>query len=135
MDPVVHFEMPAEDTARMSEFYVNIFGWKTMQLGPDMGNYVLVQTDETDEKGMLKETNRINGGFARKTDDNQHTVLVIAVDNIQESMKKVTDAGGKIVYGQTPGEPDLIPGVGLYIQFLDTEGNRVGMLQPTEGMM
>jgi predicted enzyme related to lactoylglutathione lyase len=29
-----------------------------------------------------------------------------------------------------PGEPDDIPGVGLYCSILDSEGNRVGMLEP-----
>jgi predicted enzyme related to lactoylglutathione lyase len=24
-----------------------------------------------------------------------------------------------------------IPGIGLYVSFFDTEGNRVGMIQPT----
>jgi len=28
------------------------------------------------------------------------------------------------------GEPMEIPGVGLYLSFRDTEGNRVAMLQP-----
>jgi 3-hydroxyisobutyrate dehydrogenase-like beta-hydroxyacid dehydrogenase len=32
--------------------------------------------------------------------------------------------------GMKPGEPDDIPGVGLYIAFTDTEGNRVSILQP-----
>jgi predicted enzyme related to lactoylglutathione lyase len=38
---------------------------------------------------------------------------------------KVTDAGGRVL-----GEPIEIPGVGQYVSFLDTEGNRVSMLQP-----
>ena len=42
MNPVVHFEMPAEDRHRMRQFYETTFGWKTEQLGPDMGDYVLV---------------------------------------------------------------------------------------------
>jgi len=29
MDPVVHFEMPAEDRKRMSGFYTKAFGWQT----------------------------------------------------------------------------------------------------------
>ena len=29
-----------------------------------------------------------------------------------------------------PGEPMDIPGIGLYVSFFDTEGNRVGMIQP-----
>jgi uncharacterized protein len=54
---------------------------------------------------------------------------VIAVDNIREAMKKVTEAGGKVL-----GEPDKIPGIGDYVSFLDTEGNRVAMLQPSAEM-
>jgi len=137
MNPVVHFEMPGEDTDRMSEFYKRVFGWKTEQMGPDMGNYVVVQTDETDEKGMLKKTNRINGGFYKKTDNpiSQYPSVVIAVEDIREAMEKVTEAGGKVLGGQSKsGEPDDIPGIGLYVSFLDTEGNRVGMLQPINQM-
>lgn len=32
--------------------------------------------------------------------------------------------------GKVLGEPAEIPGVGLYILFFDTEGNRVSLLQP-----
>ena len=130
MNPVVHFEIPAEDAGRMSEFYSRVFGWKTQQLGPEMGNYVLVQTTETGENGFPKEPGRINGGFAQKSKDNESTSVVIAVENIQDAMKKVKAAGGTVLGGQKPGEPDDIPGVGLYVSFVDTEGNRVGMLQP-----
>jgi predicted enzyme related to lactoylglutathione lyase len=35
MDPVVHFEMPAEDRKRMADFYTKAFGWQTQMLGPD----------------------------------------------------------------------------------------------------
>ena len=28
------------------------------------------------------------------------------------------------------GEPMLIPGVGQFVPFIDTEGNRAGMFQP-----
>ena len=33
MNPVVHFEMPAEDSKRMSEFYTKTFGWKANDMG------------------------------------------------------------------------------------------------------
>ena len=50
-------------------------------------------------------------------------------------MKKVEEVGGKILGGAwKQGEPDDIPGVGLYISFIDTEGNRVSMIQPTGPM-
>ncbi len=130
MNPVVHFEMPAKDRARMAKFYSGVFGWQTKQLGPEMGSYVTVQTTETGENGFPKEPGRINGGFFERTKDNQSPSVVIAVDSIRDAMKKVAAAGGKVLGGQKPGEPDDIPGVGLYASFVDTEGNRVGMLQP-----
>jgi uncharacterized protein len=54
MNPVVHFEMPAEDRKRMADFYTKVFGWKTQQLGEDMGNYVLAIMTDSDEKGPQK---------------------------------------------------------------------------------
>jgi predicted enzyme related to lactoylglutathione lyase len=32
MDLVVHFEMPAGDSKRMSEFYTKAFGWEMKRL-------------------------------------------------------------------------------------------------------
>jgi predicted enzyme related to lactoylglutathione lyase len=126
MNPVVHFEMPAEDRKRMSEFYSKAFGWQTQQLGPEMGNYVLVMTTESDNNGP-KKPGAINGGFYTKTDDMpaQYPSVVIAVDDIDQAMKKVSQSGGRVL-----GEPMDIPGVGKYVSFFDTEGNRVSMLQP-----
>ena len=126
MNPVVHFEMPAEDKERMSGFYTKAFGWQTKQLGPEMGEYVLVTTTEVDDKMMPKKPGEINVGFFQKTDDKpaQYPSVVIQVDDIKESMKKVERAGGKVL-----GEPMEIPDVGWYVSFFDTEGNRVSMMQ------
>jgi predicted enzyme related to lactoylglutathione lyase len=38
MNPVVHFEMPYDNRARMAKFYKLVFGWTTQMLGEDMGN-------------------------------------------------------------------------------------------------
>ena len=128
MNPVVHFEMPAEDRKRIADFYTKVFGWKTQQLGEDMGNYVLATTTDSDENGRPKKPGAINGGFFQKTDDKpaQYPSVVIAVEDIKEHMMNVKKSGGKVL-----GEPMNIPGVGLYVSFFDTEGNRVGMIQPT----
>jgi predicted enzyme related to lactoylglutathione lyase len=93
-----------------------------------MGEYVVATTTESDEYGRPKTPGAINGGFFQKTNDNgssQHPSVVIAVEDVKNHMKKIEGAGGKIL-----GEPMEIPGIGLYVSFLDTEGNRVGMLQP-----
>lgn len=127
MNPVVHFELPAEDRRRMADFYTSAFGWKTEMMGEEMGNYVLATTTELDEKKMPKRPGAINGGFYLKTKEMpaQFPSVVIAVDDINEHMKTVEKAGGKVL-----GKPMDIPGVGAYVSFFDTEGNRLSMLQP-----
>jgi predicted enzyme related to lactoylglutathione lyase len=126
MDPVVHFQMPYDDAARASRFYQSAFGWQMKPLGEQMGNYVTADTTESDRTGPLK-AGAINGGlFQRKPDwPAQYPSVVIAVDDITAGMKKVTSAGGAVL-----GEPMEIPGVGQYVSFTDTEGNRVSLLQP-----
>ena len=132
-NPVVHFEMGYEDRERMKKFYADTFGWGMQQMGKEMGEYVVVHTSETDEKGMIKEPGRINGGFYAKTasPDSHAPSVVIAVDDIHQAMKDVVAGGGKIKGSKNkPGEPDEIPGIGLWISIEDTEGNRVSLLQP-----
>lgn len=126
MNPVVHFEMPYDDQARMATFYEQAFGWRTEALGKEAGSYVIATTTETDE-GRPKTPGAINGGFFPKKADwpAQHPSVVIAVDDINASMEQVRRAGGSVL-----GEPMEIPGVGSYVSFIDTEGNRVSMLQP-----
>ena len=138
MSPVVHFEMGYRDKDRMVKFYETAFGWKTNAMGEDMGNYVIAQTGPTDEATrMPQEPGFINGGFYPKTDSpSSHAPsVVISVDDIKQAVEEVKKAGGKILGGMTPEgnrtmEPTMIPGVGLWISFEDTEGNRVSILQP-----
>ena len=127
MDPVVHFEMPFDDRQRMADFYANAFGWQTQMFGPEMGNYVTAATTESDATGRPKMPGAINGGFYEKSAGSpaQYPSLVIGVADIKASMKKVAAAGGKVL-----GEPMEIPGIGQYVSFIDTEGNRVSLLQP-----
>jgi uncharacterized protein len=129
MNPVVHFEMPAEDRKRMVKFYSTVFGWQAQQLGPEMGEYVVVTTAESNETGRPKMGGAINGGFYQKTEDplSNHPSVVIAVDDINNAIKKIKNAGGKVL-----NEPMEIPGVGSFSSFIDTEGNRLSILQPLQ---
>jgi len=126
MNPVVHFEMPSENQQRVADFYTKVFGWQTHMMGEEMGNYVLAMTAQSDENGRPKEPGSINGGFFPKDAGvPAQPSVVIAVEDIKQHMKKVEDAGGKV-----HGEPMEIPKVGLFVSFADSEGNKVGMLQP-----
>jgi predicted enzyme related to lactoylglutathione lyase len=140
-NPVVHFEMGYNDKERAKKFYADVFGWTMQQMGPEMGNYVVAQTTETDEKGMNKTPGTINGGLYQKTEDptSQAPSVVISVDDIYASVKAVEAAGGKIMgskgaNGEQVMEPQEIPGVGLWVSIMDPEGNRVSMLQAKSEM-
>ncbi|MEO7128515.1 MAG: VOC family protein [Rhodoferax sp.] len=126
MDPVVHFELPCDDRNRIARFFERAFGWKMQMLGPEMGNYVVVTTAEKDAKPGAP-AGAIGGGFYARTPEMpaQFPGIVIAVDDVRAAMKRVTEAGGTVL-----GEPMDIPGVGAYVAFMDTEGNRSSMLQP-----
>jgi predicted enzyme related to lactoylglutathione lyase len=137
-NPVVHFEMGYKDKQRMCSFYENAFGWQTHGLGPEMGNYVVATTTEIDTKtSRPKESGAINGGFYQKTDNplSHAPSVVVATDDIHATMKAIEAAGGTILgsmdqSGNHTNEPQDIPGVGLWISVMDTEGNRLSVLQP-----
>ena len=116
MDPVVHFEIPYDDRDRIIKFYKAAFGWKLQKLGPEMGNYVLATTAAADVKEGAP-AGAIGGGFYPRKEDwpAQHPSIVIGVKSITASMRKVAKGGGKVL-----GEPMTIPGIGLYVSFMDT---------------
>jgi predicted enzyme related to lactoylglutathione lyase len=125
MDPVIHFELPADDSERCRNFYEQAFGWQTTPLGPDAGDFVQAFTTETDEATRLpKKRGAINGGFYERTAPNQTTQVTILVDDIHEATRRIEQAGGKIL-----SEPFELPGVGLFATFTDSEGNVVQINQ------
>ncbi|HVZ12712.1 MAG TPA: VOC family protein [Patescibacteria group bacterium] len=129
-NPVIHFEMPYKDAKRASDFYNNAFGWGMMKMGDDMGGYIVAQTADTDENRMVKTPGTINGGLydeSRVENPEDRTVhVIISVENINKAMEDVKAAGGTV-----KGEPMEVPGIGKYVTILDTEGNAVGILQPS----
>lgn len=127
--PVVHFEMPAKDNARAAKFYTEAFGWQMHQTGPEMGNYLLAGTTETDDNQMVKTPGNINGGFFQYKDEKGFNSphIIIQVENIDEAIEAVKKAGG-----ETTGTKMDIPGVGIFVSLTDPEGNCVGMIQPPQ---
>lgn len=124
-NPVVHFEMPYKNATRVSKFYRSAFGWDMNDAGPDMGHYIVAVTAETDKNNMNKAPGTINGGFYEKSKSaNPYPSFVISVPDVSKAMAKVKKVGGKII-----GKPQEIPGIGMWVVFTDTEGNKVSLLQ------
>ena len=97
MNPVVHFEMPYDDAARMARFYESAFGWKTQALGAEMGHYVLATTSAEPRRAGPSEPGAINGGLFLRPKEAPHPALYVSVDSIDAALSKVGAAGGKVV--------------------------------------
>src|SRR5258706_3669933 len=119
MSPVIHFEMPADDRARMAKFYTEVFGWHTQMMGPDMGDYVVVATTESDDDGP-KKPGAINGGFYSQKPDwaGPYPSVANAGGDIDQSMKAGGDSRGKVLR-----EPMGIPRDGQDAQLFGTQSN------------
>ncbi len=122
-DPVVHFELPAENIDRARAFYNKSFGWKVNAI-PGMG-YTIFHTTATDARGMVGTPGNINGGMMERQAFIQHPVITISVADMDKALKAVQKNGGKVVRGKEP-----VPGVGFTAYFMDPEGNTMGLVQP-----
>lgn len=127
MNPVVHFELPYKDAKRISAFYNNVFAWQLHDLGEESGNYILATTAINDVKPGFP-AGSINGGLYPIKPDwpMQYPSIVIGIENIDFAISQIIEFGGQVL-----GEPILIPNFGLYVSFIDSEGNRNSIIQPT----
>ena len=121
MRKVVHFEIPADDVERAKQFYGTVFGWQ-MQDMPEM-DYTVVQTTDVDEQSQMPTApGAINGGMLRRSPETPSPVLTIDVDSVEDALKQVESAGGRVLRARTE-----IPGMGAFAYFKDPEGNTLGL--------
>jgi hypothetical protein len=123
MNGIVHFEIPVDDLERARKFY-SIFGWDMQDWPmPDGSNYIGVRTTPVDEKTRLPlEPGAINGGIMKRTDKVKMPVLAVNVTSVDEYVKKIVDAGGKVVMPKI----DMM-GMGFYAYLSDPDGNVIGL--------
>lgn len=124
MNPVVHFEIVANDVTRAQKFYQDLFGWNIQKVPMPGMDYYMITTTESDAQGMSKTAGAINGGLMPKDPSASSPVLVIRVPNIDQHVEAVKKAGGEIVMPKVE-----IPNMGWYVRFKDTESNVIGLWQ------
>lgn len=122
MDPIVHFELPADDVERARAFYSKTFGWKPNSI-PGMG-YTLWHTTTTDANGMVQTPGTINGGMLTRQEPVSRLVVTVMVKDLETALKAAQANGGKVVRGKQE-----VKGVGWAAYIDDTEGNRIGLIQ------
>jgi uncharacterized protein len=122
---VIHFEIQADDIQRAKSFYENVFNWEIKQ-------WMKAEESGMDYWGLVTGpdgTPGINGGLYQRPPENRLATFdcTVQVDDIDKAIEDVKKNGGII-----RGEKMEIPAVGWFVGGTDTEGNRFGIMQPTE---
>jgi predicted enzyme related to lactoylglutathione lyase len=112
---LVHFELPAGDTARAVEFWSGLFGW---EFGDPMeAQYWMTRTGESQ-----------GGAIFTPQDGSRGLLAYFDTDDIDATLDKVRSSGG------TADEKQPIPNVGWFAHCTDTEGNRFGLFESDESV-
>jgi uncharacterized protein len=113
---LVHFELPADDTERAKQFYVDLFGWQFREwTGPV-------------EYHMLEEGVEPGGAIYPSQAGEKGAIIYFDTEDIDASVNRVNELGG------SSEEKQPIPGVGWYARCEDTEGNPFSIFQPDESV-
>lgn len=120
---LARFSIQADDVQRARKFYQDAFGWSFEPWGPP--NFYLIETGQTPipPVGGLLEARHEKVPGARTTGFE----CTIGVENIDEAMRKIEAAGGKLVMAKFQ-----IPTVGSGAYYQDTEGNTFCVMQYEE---
>jgi predicted enzyme related to lactoylglutathione lyase len=103
------FEIAAREGHRSQKFYESVFKWKI--------------TDDGTVMSISEEDAGLNGHIFNWThEEPTYLTLYIKVDNIPDYLEKVSQLGGKVIVPETP-----IPDFGTFAQFLDLDGNVIGI--------
>lgn len=110
------FEIPADDLERAVWFYESVLqqSLRRESMGPAQ-MAVFPYQDPGIGGCVVKSHNMVpaTGG----------SVIYLHTDKLDETLQRVTRAGGKIVLDKTA----LPEGMGAYAHIVDSEGNRVGL--------
>ena len=131
MSRIVHFEIHANKPERAANFYKDVFGWEIKEWVlpgiqmKDENRYWIVATGPDNEMGINGGLMFRQGPAPTKGQPVNAFVCTVGVANLDDSVNKVTKAGGKIVLSRMP-----VMSIGWLAYCNDTEGNMFGMLQP-----
>lgn len=109
---IVHVEFAVKDAEKVKKFYGELFGW-TFQDIPEM-NYAMFETPSGPGGGIGPLQPGQGAGI-------MNYMLVTSID---EQMKKIEEAGGKILMPKQE-----VPGFGFVASFEDPAGTKMGLYQ------
>jgi uncharacterized protein len=109
---IAHIEIPVTDLDRSKDFYNQLFNWEFKQFG---NGYLLFNNRKGITAGLRQSDNIAKG---------EKTIFHVNVNSIDETLKKVSEIGGKIEREKT-----TIPVMGWYALLNDPDGNTIGLFQ------
>ncbi len=114
--PIVHWELMGPDGNALTDFYHDMFGWKTEGV-PGFDAYNMV--DAEDAGGI--------GGAVGQGSEQMpaYQTMYIQVESIDEHLEKISAAGGSTFMPRT-----VVPGTVVFALFNDPAGNLVGLVEP-----
>ena len=114
---VTHFEIYAEEPAKLADFYRNLFGWK-LDKAPGI-DYWRIQTEGS-------RTNGFNGGLTyRPLPGPRSWVHYVNVGSLDAAVADVQRLGGAVLRSKT-----AVPKIAWYAVVADPEGNIFAVWQP-----
>lgn len=122
MNKLKHFDIHASDVERAKSFYEHVFDWKFGSY-PGADEFYQVRASDGEVIGAVQ---------GRKYNAHSKDILgfecSIAVDDVDETIRRVEKAGGKTLMKKT-----AIPSVGWIAKFTDTEGNIFAAIRYDKG--
>jgi len=120
--PVTHFEIFAEEPAKLADFYRELFGWK-IEKAPGV-DYFHIQTAPSEERA-------IRGGLTyRPIPGPRSWVHYVWVESLDGAVERVQRLGGSVLRPKT-----AVPKTGWYAVVEDPERNIFAVFQPDPAAM
>jgi predicted enzyme related to lactoylglutathione lyase len=125
---VTWFNIPTDNLEKSAKFYNSAFGWKieplTKEDNDDFSFHTMVNS-ESDKNYLSNEKGTINGCLVKRKIGLTMPCVMIEVDNLDDAIKRITEAGGEIVT-----EKILMKSTnGIFVLAKDPEGNFIDIFQ------
>ena len=109
---MVHYEIPAGDTAKAREFWGGLFGWEFQAYEGSPTEYHMARIDDSSGSAIYEADGDKRGGRT-----------YFDVDDIYAGRDRVSELGG------TAGEAMPVPSMGWFAVCTDNQGNEFGLWQ------
>jgi uncharacterized protein len=109
---IVHFEIPADDSAGGREFWGSLFGWQ-FQAAPGADDYFMTEI----------EPGKTGGAITSMEPGKRGARAYFDVDDVKAGAERVKELGGEA------DDPQPVPGMGWFSTCRDPHGNDFGLWQ------